>query len=104
MYLHTTRRRFAGVERGSRVSQFVLNLRCERMCASEHAPCDPRRLLERRHSLVEIVERGVGVIAERRCVNPRSRRDASLYVPPELPPGTRPWEHEKKLPVHPARR
>ena len=32
---------------------------------SEHAPRDPFHLLERRHGLAEIVERGVGVLVER---------------------------------------
>ena len=35
------------------------------MFAAEHAPGDPLRLLERRHGLAEIVERGGGVLAER---------------------------------------
>ena len=34
------RRRLAGAERGSRVSQFVLNSRGNRMRATEHAPRD----------------------------------------------------------------
>ena len=32
------RRRFAGAERGSRFSHLVLNISCERMRTSEHAP------------------------------------------------------------------
>ena len=39
--------------------------RCGRVRATEHAPRDPCRVLERRHGLAEIVERGVGVIVER---------------------------------------
>ena len=31
---------------------------CERVRAAEHAPRDPSRVLERRHGLAEIVERG----------------------------------------------
>ena len=50
------------MERGSRVLQIVLNAFCERVGAAEHAPRDPIRLLERRHGLAEIVERGVGVL------------------------------------------
>ena len=65
-----SRRRFAGAELGSRASQIVLNLYFERMRAAEHAPRDPRCLLERRHSLTEIVERRAVVHVERRCVNP----------------------------------
>ena len=52
---------FAGAERGSRGSQVALNQRCGRVCAAEHAPYDPFRILERRHGLAEIVERGTGV-------------------------------------------
>ena len=55
------RRRLAGAERGSDIPQVALNLHRERMRAAEHAPHDPRRLLERRHGLAEIVERGAGV-------------------------------------------
>ena len=62
-------RRFAGAERGSRGSQGHLNPRCERVRAAEHPPRDPRRVLERRHCLAEIVERGAVVIVERHRVN-----------------------------------
>ena len=44
----------AGVERVSRLLQFVLNVHCERVCAAEHAPRGPFRLLERRHGLAVI--------------------------------------------------
>ena len=54
--------RFAGAERGSRLSQIVLNFRCKRMRASEHAPRGPFSLLERRHGLAEIVEGGAVVL------------------------------------------
>ena len=40
----------------------MLDLHCGRMYATEHALCDPSRILERRYSLAEIVERGVGVL------------------------------------------
>ena len=33
------------------------------MRATEHAPCDTHSVLERRHGLAEIVERGAGVSA-----------------------------------------
>ena len=49
---------FAGAARGSRGSQFVLNSLCGRVR-------DPFRVLERRHGLAEIIERGVGVVVER---------------------------------------
>jgi len=48
--------RFAGAERGSRVLQILLNLRCERMRATKHAPSYSSRVLKRRHGLAEIVE------------------------------------------------
>ena len=51
-------RRFASSERFSRVSQFVLNIHCVWVCAAEDAPRDPFRLLERRHRLADVVERG----------------------------------------------
>ena len=55
---------FAGAERGSRGSQFVLNSLCDRVR-------DPFRVLERRHGLVEIVERGAVVGVLRRGVGVR---------------------------------
>ena len=61
---------FAGAERGSRISQSVLNRFCERVHATEHAPRDPFSVLESRHGLAEIVERGAVVQAERPRVNP----------------------------------
>ena len=63
--LRTPRRRrwcLAGAERGSRVSQLVLNSRCNRMGATEHAPCNPFGVLERFHGLAEIVERGAVIL------------------------------------------
>ena len=68
-------RRFAGAQHGSRVSQMALNVHCERVRAAEDASRDPFRVLERRHGLAEILERGGGVIAERYSVNlPRPER------------------------------
>ena len=60
----------AGAERGSRFLQIVLNRLCDWMRAAEHAPRDPSRVLERRHGLAEIVERGGGVLVERLRVKP----------------------------------
>ena len=58
-----------GAERGSRVSQLALSPCCPRVRATENAPRVVRwSVLERRHSLVEIVQRGVGVFVERPCV------------------------------------
>ena len=60
--LGTPRRHFAEAERGSRVSQIVLYPFCDRVRGgSEHAPRNSCRILERRHGLAEIIERGVGV-------------------------------------------
>ena len=64
------RRRLAGAEHGSRVLQIALNVHCERVCATEHAPRGPFHVLERRHSLAEIIERGAVVPVERHRVNP----------------------------------
>ena len=59
------RRRLAGVERGSRVSQVVLNPHCERVRATEHAPRGAFYVLEHRRGLAEIVARGARVGVER---------------------------------------
>ena len=40
------------------------------MRATEHTPRGPFYLIERRHCLAEIVERGAGVVVERLRVNP----------------------------------
>ena len=65
------RRRFAGAERGSRLFQVCCDLHREWVRAAEHAPRDPFRLLERRHGLAEIIERGNWVREERaRVVRP----------------------------------
>ena len=66
---------FAGAERGSRVSQFVLNSLCDRVR-------DPFRVLERRHGLVEIVERGAGVIASvsRPTWSPEASTLAAVWI------------------------
>ena len=58
------------MERCSRESQFALNPHHVRVRAAEHAPRGPCRLLERRHSLAEIVEGGAFVLVERPRVNP----------------------------------
>ena len=55
---------FAGVERGSRASQVVLNCRRGRVRAAEYAPRGPFRLLERRHGFAEIVERRAVILVE----------------------------------------
>ena len=50
-----------GAERESRLLQILLNIRGERVHAAKNAPRDSSRVLERRHGLAEIVERG-GVV------------------------------------------
>ena len=60
--LHFARRRFAGVERGPGVLQGFLNRFCDRVRAPKHAPRGPRRVLECRRGLTEIVERGAAVL------------------------------------------
>ena len=47
----------AGAERGSRVSQGILNAFCDRVRAAKDASHDQFRVLERRHGFAEIVER-----------------------------------------------
>ena len=62
------RRRLAGAERRSRVLQVALKKSCERMRATEHAPRGPFRLLEHRHGLAEIIQRGALVPVERQSI------------------------------------
>ena len=57
----------------SHASQYVLNVHCERVRATEHAARGPFYLLERRHGLAEILERGAGVLAS------TASATASLY-------------------------
>ena len=52
------------VESRERLSRYVeasFKFSCDRVGATEHAPRNPFRILERRHGLAEIVERGAGV-------------------------------------------
>ena len=71
-------------EGGSRISQVALNPRCQRMRATEYAPRGPFIVLERRHGLVEIVERGAVVGVLRRGVGVRrtTRRVTQLLSKP----------------------
>ena len=80
MYLRTTRRRFAGAERGTRISQMRLNVHCDRMRAPKDAIRDPSNFLERRHGLAEIVERGAGVFVERQPVSPPDLERESILI------------------------
>ena len=63
-------RNSASAARAVRGRQAVLNIHRERMRVAEHAPRGPFRVLERRHGLAEIVERGTVVLVERPRVNP----------------------------------
>ena len=67
----------AGVEGRPRESQVDLYPVCEWMRATHHAPRDPCRVLERRHGLAEIVERGVVVFVERLRVT-RTNREREI--------------------------
>ena len=62
VYLRLSRRRrLAGAEVGSPVSQGNLNRPYGRVRAAKHTTRGPFRVLERRHGLAEIVERGAVV-------------------------------------------
>ena len=75
-------RRFAGAERGSRVSQFVRNALCGRMRATERAPRDRFHLLERIYGLADLIERGAGVMQN--CLRiQRPRRERKCMILPE---------------------
>ena len=76
----------AGAERFSRVSHGALNRHCERVRGSEHASRARCRLLERRHCLAEIVERGGGVAEERHRIKVPSCRPRMPRRPPRRPP------------------
>ena len=52
------------------MSHVALNLSCERVRATEHAPGDPFRVFERRHCLAEIVERSAIAPEKRLRVKP----------------------------------
>ena len=78
--LHFARRRLAGVERRSRASQFVFNIRCDRMRTAEHAPRSPCRALERFHGLADIVERGAGVLGVMFVPRSRTRLSPALHT------------------------
>ena len=49
------------MQEASGLSQEMFNLLYERVRATEHAPRGPFRVLEHRHALAEIVERGAVV-------------------------------------------
>ena len=61
---------FAGAEHHSRIPQGTLNLCYVWVRAAEHAPRGLFQILEGRHGLAEIVERGAGVKVERPRIKP----------------------------------
>ena len=63
-FLPPSGRRLAGAERLLRESQGILNRFCGRMRAAEHAPRGRFDILESRHGLAEIVERGAAVLED----------------------------------------
>ena len=58
------------MQEASGLSQEMFNLLYERVRATEHAPRGPFRVLESRHGLAEIIERGGGVLVERLPISP----------------------------------
>jgi len=60
--------------------------------AAKDAPRDPCSLLECRHSLAEIVERGAVVFVERLRVSPRSRSPARTRAAPPLAAAAREYK------------
>ena len=71
MNLRLSRRgRLADAEPGSRLEQIASKSFCGRMRAPEHAPRDPFHVLESRHGLAQIVERGAAVFVERLRITP----------------------------------
>ena len=60
------------------LSQEMFNLIYEQVIVTEHAPRDRFYLLERRHGLAEIVERGAVVFVECPCVKPLQPVQSSL--------------------------
>ena len=64
-----------------RFSQIALNPRNERMRATEYAPRGPFQVLERRHCLAEVVERGSGVPVERHRVVPSHSKREFMTLP-----------------------
>ena len=55
-----------------------LNVHCERVRSTEHAPRDPFSVLERRHGLAEIVERGAVGFVKQHTLSPTSNERIHL--------------------------
>ncbi len=71
----------AGAELGSRNSEIVPDCCCKWVRATENAPRGPFRVLERRHGVAEIVERGAGVFVKRASViRPHPERDLRIVA------------------------
>ena len=66
---------FVDAEHSSRLLQVMIDVFCRRVRGTEHAPPDPFRVLERRHGLADIVERGGRVPVERPRVIPTHLKD-----------------------------
>ena len=75
------RRRLAGAERGSRLSQGYLNSPSGRVRATKHAPRSPSGVLERIHGLADILERGAVVSVERLRVKPPQLEREIMTLP-----------------------
>ena len=74
--LRARRWRLAGGESLSRVSQKSFNRPYNWVRSTKHAPRGPFRVLERRHGLADIVERGAVVVVERlRVIHPHSEHE-----------------------------
>ena len=80
IFLPPSGRRLAGAERRLSLSQGILNRFRGRIRAAEDAPRDSSCVLERRHGLAEIVERGAGIREERpRVIHPQPKRDIITF-------------------------
>ena len=64
-FLRARRRRFAGAERGLRVSQGAPNIQYDRVRTPENAPRCRFQTLERRHGFAQIVGSGASGTVER---------------------------------------
>ena len=60
------RNHFVEAEHGSRLFQGIIHGRRERVLATQDTPCDPICVLEHLHGRADIVERGSGILVERR--------------------------------------
>ena len=74
--LRARRRRFAGAERGLRVSQGAPNIQYDRVRTPENAPRCRFQTLERRHGFAQIVGSGASGTVERlRVIHPHHDRE-----------------------------